>query len=316
VDCLILNLIGRGLGTALFNAISQLGGWGYLLGFCISAGYFATLESSIGSGQSVGKRLMSLRVVSAQGTSLTFGKSLLRFAVFSTPHFLNGLLWLPVTRTPPTLPLIVLFFALGVSGSTLYLLIFNRQTRQGLHDVVVAGYVVNSRAIGVVNAPPIWDTHWMVLRWYLSLLFLFGASSVFIENNLNKLGPVIQTREDVRLIENMDRVQLARVKSVKPLKWNAFMKSNPLATKHALIINVWWTGETAADEAFADQVASQILKSDPNVQKQDQFWVVISRGYYLGIASRGYSKTFAHTPAEWRQRLLATTREMRTTPPG
>jgi uncharacterized RDD family membrane protein YckC len=89
-DTLILYVIGRGIGVAAFGTLSRLGWWGYLLGFFIALGYFATFDSSIGHGQTVGKRLFRLRVVGAAGNPIPFGRSLIRFTVFAIPQFLNG----------------------------------------------------------------------------------------------------------------------------------------------------------------------------------------------------------------------------------
>ena len=91
VDAFILYALGRGVGAVFFDTLSQLGPWGHLLGFFIALGYFATLDSSIGNGQTFGKRVLRVRVANAQGTPISLGKSVLRFTVFAIPQFLNGL---------------------------------------------------------------------------------------------------------------------------------------------------------------------------------------------------------------------------------
>jgi uncharacterized RDD family membrane protein YckC len=313
VDGLILYLVGRTIGAALFNTLSQMGPWGMLVGFCIALVYFALLDSRIGNGQTVGKRLLKLRVVDTQGNAISFWKSLARYTVFAAPHFISKL-GLPASRTPWIVPFVIFIVAVGVGGSTLYLLIFNRHTRQGLHDLIVGSYVVKTGNTGPVETEPIWDMHWRVLRWLLTLLLFLSLSIGIMGYKLENSGPVSQRQQDLKLIEQLDRVQVARVQNFKPLRWSGFMPKNPLATKHALVITVWWTGESGGREAFADRVAKLTLQNDPKVQDQDMLRIVIARGYYLGIASGGDSQTFTHTPTEWSQRVLVASPAQSSTP--
>ena len=305
LDGLILYAVGRGIGTTFFDSLSQLGPWGHLLGFCISLSYFATLDSSVGHGQTVGKRLLRLRVVGAQGNPISLGRSLVRFTVFAFPQFLNGL-QLPREINPWIGSILLAVVVSGVGGSTLYLLIFNRHTRQGLHDLAAGSYVVGASDTGLVQTEPIWDTHWRVLRWFLTLLACLAVSGIVMHNKLEKSGPVFQSEEDVRLLEQLDQVQMARARYLKPIKWNDSLTKNPLAHKKTLVITVWWTGEPKAREAFSYQVAKLILQNDPMVNDQDLLWIVVARGYNLGIASGGNSQAFSHSPAEWRQHVFGT----------
>jgi uncharacterized RDD family membrane protein YckC len=90
MDALILGLVGWCIGDFFFDTLSQLGPWGRLLGFLIGVPYFAMMESSVGGGQSVGKRWLKLRVVDAQGSTLSFERSFARYTVFSAPFFLGS----------------------------------------------------------------------------------------------------------------------------------------------------------------------------------------------------------------------------------
>lgn len=314
VDSLILYLVGRGIGAAFFNTLSQLGSWGRLIGFCIAVCYFASLDSGVGNGQTVGKRLLRITVVGAQGNTISLARAALRFTVFAIPSYLYEL-QLPRAVDPLIGSIVLGVIVFGVGGSTLYLLIFNRNTRQGLHDLVAGSYVVNSEPTGPLRTEPIWDTHWRILRWYLTLLVLFSCSIWTLDKKMENSSSVIQWQEDVRLIEQLDRVQAVREKIFKPLKWNGFMKNNPLVSKKTFVITVWWTGEPKDREVFADRVAKLILLTNPRAHEQDLLWIVVVRGYNIGIASGGKSETFKHTPAEWSQRVLGTPLAKTSAPP-
>jgi uncharacterized RDD family membrane protein YckC len=303
IDGLILYFVGRGLGAAFFDALSRIGPWGHLVGFCIALLYFAFLDSDVGNGQTVGKRLLQLRVLDAQGYTISIAKSVARYSLFAIPHFLNGLR-LPETRTSWIASYLIFAVVLGIGGSTVYLLIFNRNTRQGLHDLAVGSYVVRAVGTGQVKTEPIGDMHWRVLRWLLLLLILLSISAGFVNYESEKSGHVWQRRADAILVEQLDGVQAARVENWRPFEWFSFFTRNPLASESALVITVWRTDKMGGQETFADQVAWLVLRNDPGVQKRDLLWLKVGRGYNLGIASHDNLQTFTHSPAEWRQHLF------------
>ncbi len=177
VDSLILGIIGFTLGAIFFDTLSQLGPWGKLLGFLIAVPYFAVTESNVGGGRSLGKRLLRLRVVDAQGNTLPFEHSFARYTVFAAPFFLNKLA-LPVSKTPWVVFILLGVIVFGVGGATLYLLIFNRNTRQGLHDLAVGSYVVRAGDTGPVETKPFWKPH-RVIAGSLLVLTLVGGVSIY-----------------------------------------------------------------------------------------------------------------------------------------
>ncbi len=82
-----------------------------------------------------------MRVVDANDQLLSLPRSLLRYAVLGIPFFANNL---PVSPTAVMSTLLGYLLALVVFGgmfATTYLYIFNRRTRQSLHDLVVGSYV-------------------------------------------------------------------------------------------------------------------------------------------------------------------------------
>jgi uncharacterized RDD family membrane protein YckC len=169
VDCLLLGAIGVSAGHFLTDEFVRLGPWGRLLGFSVAMAYFGTLNSRLTGGQTPGKRLLKIKVVARDGTALTVQSAFLRFLPLGIPWFLNNAqfsesvllsFWLYV------LPIAV--FGLGLS--VVYLYVFNRKSRQSLHDLLVGSYVVSAEATGPVvsNAP--WRVH-------LAVCVLLGMAS-------------------------------------------------------------------------------------------------------------------------------------------
>ena len=85
LDNLLLGLVGVVLGLFWFDSLARLGGWGRLLGFGIALLYFGVLNSSIGGGQTIGKRIMKIQVVDRSGHLISLGRSFLRYAVLGIP---------------------------------------------------------------------------------------------------------------------------------------------------------------------------------------------------------------------------------------
>ncbi len=314
---MIVALVGFAIAFPLFETFSRLGWWGPPLGFCLVFPYFAILNSRIGHGQTLGKRLMRIRVIEEAGNTISFWKAVARYAVFGVPYFLNEVL-LPVTRTPWIVSALVSIVVFGIGGTTLYLILFNRHTRQGLHDLAVGSYVAEADKDGPLRIAPIWRGHWVILGSLLVVTFL---GTGILGNKLKQWGPFPQLLEDVRLVEGLKGVQAAGVQDTNTKNYKSGEKQT------ILIVNVYWTGEStdkqgfpglngnlagdvkekwASKQAFADQVAKLVIEHDSTVKDHDLLKVVVIRGYNLGIAHAQVSYFYEHTPVEWNARLFGT----------
>lgn len=298
IDCLILNVIGRAVGYAFFDAISRLGPWARLLGFCLTLAYFATLESSVGGGQTLGKRLLGLRVVNIHGGLIEWKRAATRCAIYIAPYFLTGPRYTADIATWIVTALIT-FIELGVGGASLYLLIFNRHSRQGLHDVATGTYVVNSNPSGPLTIEPIWRRHWSVIGAFLLLIVFAELSKGVSVASLPRSGYVNQNLVDELFVERLAEVQAADVRIWIPIPLSNSALGHFFPKKQPFTIVVQEAGEIRMREALADQVAAILLKCDPRAQKQDLIRVEIGRNYNLGITSGNDYQSFTHTPAEW-----------------
>jgi len=304
VDGIIVGITGSVVALPFFETFSHLGPWGRLVGFCMALPYFAILDSTIGNGQTLGKRWMHLQVVDVHGNTISFWKSLVRYALFAVPYYLNEIA-LPVTRTPWIVSSLISVVIFAVGGATFYLVFFNRHTRQGIHDLAVGSYVAEADKIGPLKTQAIWKMHWAILG---SLLVFLSLAAGILGNKLAKWGSFPQMLQDVRLIENMEGVQQAGVQDLSWSNWSSGQK------KKIFVMNVFWTGKSTDEEAFANRVAKLILQNDPKVQEHDLLRVVMIRGYDLGIAHAQVSHPFQRTPADWNAHLFGTSQAESSTP--
>ena len=303
IDGLILYAVGRSVGAVFFSSLAQLGPWGHLLGFSIALAYFATLDSRVGGGQTLGKRLLRLRVVNAQGSTIPWARSAVRYVIIAIPYFLLGPKD-PAEISTWIIPFLIIFITLGIGGSTLYLLAFNRRTRQGLHDIAVGTYVVDPAVSGPLKTEPIWAAHWGVIGSFLFLIAFTALSKGIDIEWQHKTGHVSQRLQDERRIEQLGGVQTAEAQLWVPIQLDGGAFANFLPKKKDARITVEWNGEMADREAFADQVAAIILQNDPRAQKQDVIQIKVGRRYDLGIASGNDYQSFTHTFEEWHQRAF------------
>jgi uncharacterized RDD family membrane protein YckC len=301
-DGMIVGIAATLVALPFFETLSRLGPWGRLVGFCVALPYFAILNSSIGNGQTVGKRWMHLQVVDVRGNTIAFGKSLVRYAWLAIPYFLNDMS-LPVTRTPWIVSSLIAVMVFGVGGANLYLVCFNRHTRQGIHDLAVESYVAEADKSGPLKTTAIWKMHWVILG---VLLIVLSSAGWILRDEVAKWGAFTRLLDDARVIESVEGVQQAGVQDLT--SWN-----NGKETK-ILVLDVYWAGKSSGEEAFADRVAQLILQNDPKVQEHDLLRIGMIRGYDLGIAHAHVSHSFEHTPSDWRARLFGTSPTDNSTP--
>lgn len=163
VDALVLGIIGALAGWALFDEFARMGGYGRALGFVVALAFFGVMNSALCGGQTLGKRLLGVRVVGKNGSLLSLPQSLLRYSVLGIPFFLNGAPFdTKVLLSPMGYVLSLVIF--GGMFSILYLYVFNRHGRRSLHDLVVGSSVVTALTpVAIVRPTPVWRVHLVVV---------------------------------------------------------------------------------------------------------------------------------------------------------
>jgi uncharacterized RDD family membrane protein YckC len=293
LDAFLLGIVGAIVGAAFFDTLVRMGPAARVAGFCIALCYFGLLDSSVGNGQTIGKRFLRLKVVDAQGGMLSLEEAILRFIIFAVPFFANGLP-LPISRTPWVVSALLGIVVFGGGAANQYLLIFNRPTRQGLHDLSVNSYVVMTESEGPIISGTFWKPHWAVVG---TLVVLLGAIPALIVPFLLRKGTFAEMMRDATLVERIDGVQSAGVHET-----TVFHSGDSNSAK-LLSVDVRWTGEPGNEEQIADQVAKLIIQNDHSIQHYTRMRVAIIRGYDLGIGSRWTSRAFGYSPDEWRARV-------------
>jgi len=279
IDVLVIGGVGAIAGYFLFDQFVQLGGWGRVVGFALALVYFGFLNSSVGNGQTLGKRALGIKVVDANASTLPPGKSILRFLPLGIPWILNGASFpQEMLMSPMMYVLSLAIFGLGFG--LIYLFFFNRPTRQSLDDLVVDSFVVRSGTVGPISAPPLRRVHVVVVM----VLVLSSASLPLFAKRLISQQPFAGLMDSVNAVYTEPVVAHAIVSK----GWST---SGGVKTTYLQVVaNI--RERRTDDRELARGLATKVLAADPSSRTLDVVQVVLVYGYDIGIASA--SRTFAH----------------------
>ena len=305
IDSIILGVPTLLLGLAFFQWAANLGQAGRLVGFVAALVYFGVLNSRIGGGQTLGKRLLGIRVTDRAGEALSLMRSSLRFLVLAIPYFLNGL-WFDVnTASVGVLEflfgVLLAFIVFGGLGAIVYLIIFNRRTRQSLHDLAIGSFVVRGRPKAVPLALATPRLHIILVGLWLALALIVPGAVVLAARepsgqaasltSLVELQEAIRTQPGVRQV----KIQVGQ-RSV------ATVRTGRSTTTFLRVDVQAGDGRTELD-ALSSAIASMVLERYPNLLGRQVLVVGVRRGFDLGIARWSLGRQEALDAATWRQRL-------------
>jgi uncharacterized RDD family membrane protein YckC len=145
LDALFLAAVGWLLSLPLRALFLRLGEDGVFIGLALSLLYAGVLQSRLGGGRTLGKRLLGLRVVKLDGSLLSVDRSLIRYAAVSFMVYQNSIGLAAVTL----LPFLHIEWVQIFTG-TLSLVLFLgcvlvvpfHPLKRGLHDLLVGSLVI------------------------------------------------------------------------------------------------------------------------------------------------------------------------------
>lgn len=297
LDGIFLGIAGIVLGLLFGKQFAQMGGWGRLIGFVIALGYFGLLNSRFGKGQSLGKRITRIRVVGWDGECVSLRKSLLRATILELPFFLNGIMLSPSVLMSP-IGTIIGLIVFGVGGGVIYFYIFNRRTRQSLHDLVCKTYVVKASVVGPITVSPVARLHYIVFAVFVVCVLAF---STVIAPRLASKGMFPELLTLQKQLYELEKVSFASVFIGKVF--------GPEGSRYYVSTNVIYKEKPAVFETVAEQVARVILDAYPKSKDKDIINVKVTYGYDIGIARSWRWYSISLSPSEWKERLERKSKE-------
>ncbi len=290
VDTLILGLVGFLLGLVLESTFVQISGWGRLIGFSIALTYFGLMNSKIFNGQTIGKRLLNLKVVDSNNQTIPLIKSVLRYIVLAAPFYLNGAQFSSEALLSYLLyPLSMIVF--GGLFSIIYLYIFNRVTRQSLHDIAVGTLVVNAN-IEKQEVGKIWKPHLvMVVVFFVAAAIVPAFTGRLAQNEPFKDMLAVQSA-----ISDEQGVTYATVATGT----TTFSSVNE-ETKTATYVNAQavLSSNKVSDVELARKLATIVVQNYPEAVNKDVLRITLKYGYDIGIWSQWSNHAHDFNPGEF-----------------
>lgn len=291
LDGLLLGVVGAALGFALFDTLAHLGAWGRLVGFGIALAYFGILNSAVGKGQTLAKRLFGIHVVDRDGNYISVGTSCVRSAILAAPIFLNQLP-IPTTLAITWIGVVLGLIVFGLGGSIVYLYVFNRRTRQSVHDLAAGTFVTRVSPVGAIERS-MWRPHLAVVGVWLALTLVSSvATPLFVGR-----GVLADAMDVIKALEATGQYQTTSVFVGK--MWSA--DGGERDETHYVTADVTLKKAPSDPKAAARDVAQTVMREYPGASQLDSVNVRLVYGYDIGIARawKAFGGSFA--PDEWEQ---------------
>lgn len=289
IDILILGAVGLALSLVFESLFVQMGGWGRLVGFVIVLAYFGVMNSSVASGQTFGKKLLDIRVVNSSNNTIGLLRSFARYTILALPISLNGaMITNDALLSYMIYPLSIVIF--GGLVSTVYLYVFNRITRQALHDLIVGTYVVNA-AVPQQTLDSVWRPHLIVV----AIIVIASAIAPIFTKKLAQQEPfkdLLSTQ--VALMEySVVRHAILNVGSSTVIKMNEGSKTVTYLNARVFIVE-----KNVDDVELARNLAKVVMANYADAKNKNVIQITLTYGYDIGIWSRWFNFTHAFKPAD------------------
>jgi uncharacterized RDD family membrane protein YckC len=296
IDSLILGVIGQVIGFLFSSFLFSLGPYGRPIGLLFIIPYFGVLNSKIGGGQTLGKRLLNIAVRNKDNEPIGVGRSIIRISLLAFPALFNG--WaVPIFQNY----VVTWFLALliyGLGGAILYTMVFNRKTRQGLHDLLLGTYVVHLDGRSIEAFPTSARIHWTVTWFWIGFVAISSLVMLLIAPTLIAKSPLASAMSIYHVLQDDPRFFGVGVND------NTVLSSNG-KTSHALIITAWCKGSLEGDEkkAVVASLVKTVLDTTQNINDYDGIQIKLTSSYDIGIASWSSSMSFSDSIASWRKQI-------------
>lgn len=293
LDMIVLGILGQILGYFFFDQLAAMGAWGRLFGWTISVSYFGTMNSRLGSGQTLGKRLLDIVVVDDTGSLISVQKSLFRSALLFTPMFLNGAA-IPTDKIPTFFNYMLGFVIFGGIAVIFYLFVFNRRTRQNIHDLAVQTYVIKKSVTQIPVKKRIWTVHYAICGLLCVIVLVLSHLLMGLSKSETRKG-IFEARSEIVRETEIENVSLMVGRT-------SFVSKDKRTDQTYAFSQVVVSKKPVEPEAFMTKVATIILHSYPPALKKDFIRVVVTYGFDIGIAKRHSSYSGVYSPAQWLEK--------------
>lgn len=297
IDTIILGVIGLIIGAIFSSFLFKIGPYGRPIGLLFIIPYFGIMNSKIGGGQTIGKRLLKISVRNKKNEHISLRRSIVRILVLTTPALLNG--WSVPLFQNVVISWLLSLVIFGFGGAIIYTMVFNQKTRQGIHDLLLGTYVIHAPGKPISSLPITSRVHWIV-TWVWICIVAIGALIMVILSPSFKANPLFASS-----------IKLYNIIQEDPRFFTVGVNDHTLLgsdgkTSHLLIIDVWSKGKPGENEydGISKSIVKSVLESGSNLEEYDGIQVRITSAYDIGIARANITMTYSDSIEDWRNNIL------------
>jgi uncharacterized RDD family membrane protein YckC len=292
LDASLLAVFGFLLSIPFGELFYQMGDSGLWIGLVIAFLYAGILQSGIGQGQSIAKKLLNIQVVRLDGSYLSLSQSFLRYLVVAFV-FYNQWIGMGIISAFPALNnsvfqfvygLIIFALLLGIS-----LLVAIHPLKRGLHDLLVGSIVVRKQMydaenIAALKSPAKENRAFVICALVIVLLvcgqFFLFQKTASLRSDIEELIPQKQAIEE--------NTQLTKV--FPNLLWRVSQEADGSRKKTTGFGILGHLPKAKFEdekirEAEAQKAVDIVVKFYSKISACDYIHVKIATGYNIGIWS-------------------------------
>lgn len=291
IDYFIIGIVGYLSGLILSDFYISLGNYGRLIGFAITLLYFSLCDSFLLAGQTLGKKIIGIKVVNHQSKLLSIQFSFLRSLVFSFTILFNGL-----SLSDPKqayLVLIVSFIFITICLFELFYFVLYKKTDQFFHDILLNTFVV-CKSNGIIEH--IFSLK--IVRWSLAIPII----TVLILTITNIITPTKQVN-DMSILANTIQNTLPLNNTMVSRGVTKFFGTSGNSETKYVSITTLKKSLTDTNEFLAIEIARIAITSGFNFQEDEILSIQINSGYDIAIARNFNYEMFRLSLEEWNNKI-------------
>ena len=283
VDVVVLGVIGWIVGSIFYEVLIGFTWESRIIGAVITGAYVVVLNSHIGNGSTLGKRIFKLQVLGVDGRTISLQRSAVRYVVLFFPFFMNGI-QLPANVLSNSGLLAVSGTALsvlifGTAAAIVYLVVFNKRNRRSLHDLVSSTVVVRrDNDLSSIDLR-VAKVHVYALGVLLTTVAVLPA--VFLARvDSDTLESITDVYEDVRSVDGVIDASVWRTK-----QWFDSAKSDG-STVTYITVSARLSSVPEDPKQKADSIYSIVQRRPESLDGTKAVVVSLNWGFDIGIASQ------------------------------
>ncbi len=270
---------------------------GVFLGFIIVTGYFGLLGSRLGGGKTLGKRLLNQEVIDETENYLSIPKSIGRYSILFAPYFLYCFSPKWVISFP--FPVIIFKFGLEIILLiTLYLIIFDRNAHQGLHDKIFNTYVLDSKFNAPIRMGATSKRHYKIIGVIIVCFISLNVLLYHFVENRRGAGRAFAMHSICQRISQYPYVRGGSITDTNSIGKRLYKN----APKRILDVQIQINKPIHSPEEVRN-IARFVLDNYPFLDSDDGLSIAFCYGYDLGISKMFMTYGERYTRQGWEELL-------------